>query len=474
MYVKIVYTGQEWFKFEDVQFDTGSTDDNGAERSNGDFDRTIYKSADRQNWEYIYKRESNYKKFESGENNEIIPFPGFRYDNDIQILNTGHEYLVRSTVCDFYERRERTVNYYKTSGVFVYDYDLKPVKTINLDDYIVDMAYLDGVYYLTSNKNITYKSTDLDNWEVLGENLGSPMRNSVSTIYKTRIDLMDYLEVNSRYYESTITAKNDLPNKNVVTEGVMLFNMRKYGDFYVGFNRRQDNNDRYISNDKIRALDGNILDIYRDDPLYQNQYISFSKDGIYWATLGIPLPWRISHLEQTSDSLLLIINHDGYERYVNVKYSDMESVVPQSNVYVELNNRILGFSQPPVMEDDRTLVPMRFLFEQMGAEVNWDDATQTATATISASKGFGDSTAAVGMAEQGTAIDSKAKPLEAKTVTFSIDNINATVNGQASTMDVPARLINDQTFVPLRFLSENLGYNVEWDEANNTAIITTE
>ena len=55
-----------------------------------------------------------------------------------------------------------------------------------------------------------------------------------------------------------------------------------------------------------------------------------------------------------------------------------------------------------------------------------------------------------------------------------IDDTNATVNGEAATMDVPARLINDQTFVPLRFLSENLGYDVQWDESTNTAIITTE
>lgn len=40
-------------------------------------------------------------------------------------------------------------------------------------------------------------------------------------------------------------------------------------------------------------------------------------------------------------------------------------------------------------------------------------------------------------------------------------------------MDVPARLVDGKTMVPLRFLSENLGYNVEWDENTNTAIVTT-
>ena len=125
---------------------------------------------------------------------------------------------------------------------------------------------------------------------------------------------------------------------------------------------------------------------------------------------------------------------------------------------VRLNNTVLGFSTPPVMEEDRMLVPMRFLFEQMGAEVKWDENTQTATATVPVSadaqlRTFGAETA--------------------KSVTFAIDNTTATVNGATAEMDVPARLVNDKTMVPLRFLSENLGCTVDWDEATNTAIITT-
>ncbi len=120
------------------------------------------------------------------------------------------------------------------------------------------------------------------------------------------------------------------------------------------------------------------------------------------------------------------------------------------NIMIILNDNILQFSQPPVIENDRTLVPMRFLFEQMGAEVIWDEATQTATAIAPANKD------------------------ESRSVTFAIDDVSAIVNGSTAIMDVPARLINNQTFVPLRFLSENLGYTVEWDETTNTVIISTE
>ena len=114
----------------------------------------------------------------------------------------------------------------------------------------------------------------------------------------------------------------------------------------------------------------------------------------------------------------------------------------KNSPYVVLNNKILGFDVPPIIEDGSTLVPMRFLFEQMGADVEWDSETQTATATI-----------------------------ENKAVTFSIDNVNARINNKPAKMDVPARLVNGKTMVPLRFLSENMGYDVDWDADSRTAII---
>ena len=110
----------------------------------------------------------------------------------------------------------------------------------------------------------------------------------------------------------------------------------------------------------------------------------------------------------------------------------------------QFDGNILGFDVPPIIEDGSTLVPMRFLFEQMGADVEWDSETQTATATL----------------------DNKA-------VTFSIDNVNARINNKPAKMDVPARLINGKTMVPLRFLSENMGYDVDWYDDNRTAIVNS-
>ena len=126
--------------------------------------------------------------------------------------------------------------------------------------------------------------------------------------------------------------------------------------------------------------------------------------------------------------------------------ADIEDVLnekcPSDTPYIEFDGNILGFDEPPIIEDGSTLVPMRFLFEQIGADVEWDSKTQTATAML----------------------DNKA-------VTFSIDNVNARINNKSAKMDVPARLVNGKTMVPLRFLSENMGYDVDWDADSRTAII---
>ncbi|MBP3360587.1 MAG: copper amine oxidase N-terminal domain-containing protein, partial [Clostridia bacterium] len=56
-------------------------------------------------------------------------------------------------------------------------------------------------------------------------------------------------------------------------------------------------------------------------------------------------------------------------------------------------------------------------------------------------------------------------------ISFSIDNASAEVNNELKTMEVPARLIDGKTMIPMRFLSEALGYTVEWDEATRTASV---
>lgn len=98
----------------------------------------------------------------------------------------------------------------------------------------------------------------------------------------------------------------------------------------------------------------------------------------------------------------------------------------------------------PVNVNGRILVPMRAMFEAMGATVQWNPATQTATAT-----------------KDGTRIQ------------MTIGSTTAYVNGTPKTLDVPAQTIDGRTMIPSRFIGENLNYNVGWNSASQTVELKT-
>ena len=114
-------------------------------------------------------------------------------------------------------------------------------------------------------------------------------------------------------------------------------------------------------------------------------------------------------------------------------------------ITVYLNNEKLTFEKYPITENDRTLVPMRTIFEVLEAEVAWDNDTNTATAIK-----------------------------DGATISITIDSDVMYKNGEAVQLDAPARLIDDgYTFVPLRAVSEALDCDVQWNEDLQRVDITT-
>ncbi len=101
------------------------------------------------------------------------------------------------------------------------------------------------------------------------------------------------------------------------------------------------------------------------------------------------------------------------------------------------------YGQEPVIVNDRTLVPLRAIFEAMGAEVNWDDATRTVTATR-----------------------------DDVTISLAIGSDQLYVNGEAVTIDVPAQIINDRTMIPVRAIAESFGCEVNWNQTARRVAIT--
>ncbi len=97
----------------------------------------------------------------------------------------------------------------------------------------------------------------------------------------------------------------------------------------------------------------------------------------------------------------------------------------------------------PIIVNDRTMLPARFVAESLGAYVAWDEAQRKVT------------------------IHKNLTMIE-----IYIDSDIAYINGNPVTLDSPAFIRNDRTYTPIRFIAEALGATVEWNELLRQVIIT--
>lgn len=105
----------------------------------------------------------------------------------------------------------------------------------------------------------------------------------------------------------------------------------------------------------------------------------------------------------------------------------------QIDVYVDGSK--LSFDVEPQLKNDRTFVPMRAIFERLGATLNWDQESQSVFA-------FG----------------------KGNVITLQVGKKNANANGKNITLDAEPFVDNDRTLVPLRFVSEAMGAKVDWKQ----------
>ena len=111
---------------------------------------------------------------------------------------------------------------------------------------------------------------------------------------------------------------------------------------------------------------------------------------------------------------------------------------------VVVDGQPMGFDQPPVVAGGRVLVPLRGVFEHLGATVLWNPATNVVTAQRADTQ-----------------------------MQLAIGSRQAIVNGRVVTLDVPATIVGGRTLVPLRFVSEAMGAQVDWDNATRVVTITS-
>lgn len=99
---------------------------------------------------------------------------------------------------------------------------------------------------------------------------------------------------------------------------------------------------------------------------------------------------------------------------------------------------------PPTVVEGHTLVPLRSIFDALGADLQWDNTTKTAAGSR------GDST-----------------------ISIRVGSPTALVNGEEKVLEAPAQVINGSTMVPARFVAEGLNCIVKWDKATDGIYIST-
>lgn len=118
--------------------------------------------------------------------------------------------------------------------------------------------------------------------------------------------------------------------------------------------------------------------------------------------------------------------------------------VHAQGIQVIVDGQPVVFDQPPVTLGGRVLVPLRGVFERLGALVEWDPRTNTVTAVRGSTQ-----------------------------VQLRIGSRQAFVDGRAVFLDVPPMIVRGRTLVPLRFVSEAMGARVDWDPVARTVFITS-
>lgn len=117
-----------------------------------------------------------------------------------------------------------------------------------------------------------------------------------------------------------------------------------------------------------------------------------------------------------------------------------------NSIKVQLNGEKVLFEVEPRMINNRVLVPMRTIFERLGADVQWDGQNRVVTAK-----------------KAGTVVE------------LAVDSRNASItkNGEEKKiqLDVSPIIVKGKTLVPVRFIAESLGVQVGWDQANKTVIL---
>lgn len=212
-------------------------------------------------------------------------------------------------------------------------------------------------------------------------------------------------------------------------------------DYYVGYITKGSlklefeipQNSKYYINISKETLDGKLVSVVNKEVNEENKVIEIED-----ATESCRYYLKVSSRTYS--------NEDYTIKFMNNVYTPVYYPVGQTQIDLQIGNQYMNVNgvarlidnngTMPVLSNGRTMLPIRAVIEALGGTIEWDNNTFTTTVTIGN-----------------------------KNIKIKIGDKVAYVNGAAKTLDVPSQLINQRTMLPLRFIMENLGGNVTWEDA---------
>ena len=236
-------------------------------------------------------------------------------------------------------------------------------------------------------------------------------------------------------------------------ENIVLVLSGHIGHDYVVVNQRKG--------EKGNTVTEMLLDFQSSDNGAKNYGVSenglgvvnmfhFSKDGktLTVETYSTVMDKHFMEINQLTVELDVVGNNtyvkpekDPIPPRVGAKTTEIKMTI--DSLTATVNGEAKTLDAAPIIRNSRTMLPVRFVAENLGATVGWDDATKT-----------------VIIKRDATVIE------------IVIGSRVAKVNGKNIALDSPAFIENSRTYLPVRVVAENLGAEVSWDDATKTATLT--
>jgi hypothetical protein len=313
-------------------------------------------------------------------------------------------------------------------------------------------GYKDTLGYKSKKRGIIFLSKDGDNWNGVDPNVEGFLSSVVYNNGK-------YVAVGDN---GIIITSNDGTTWEKQNSGVKnnLIDIASNGSTYTVVG---DGGIMLVSKDGVnwtKTVEMSNLDFYEvnwDDISFKAAANCRQESGYYSATLFSSkdgVKWEVSYVDSLYSidyNSVFACNGDSYVIVTGERLpmDENNSFIVGKNlsgrpITVFYNGSKLTFDTTPVIENGRALVPMRTIFEALGAEVNWDASSESITSIMGDMK-----------------------------IVLKVGSNKAMINDDSSTLDVSPKIENGRTLVPIRFISESFGTEVQWDGTKRRVTIST-